>query len=127
MSRTPDRYGALLVIKPLHIRWLCLLLLCSLPLYLFLFHCQGDEPEGPTPDEEDLLVETTALLSIAAQQHAGDADILTARQDSIFSSLGLNREDYHRLVDKMGQRPERWLEVWARIAERVEESSREVP
>lgn len=95
-----------------------MLLFCPL-----LLHCQGDEPEGLTPDETDLLVESTVLLSIAAQRHAGDAAMLTARQDSIFASLGLRRDDYRRLVEKMARRPERWLEVWERIAERIEEAS----
>jgi hypothetical protein len=98
-----------------------LLLFCSL-----LLHCQGEKPDGLTPDEMDLLVETTALLSVAAQQHAGDAAILTVRQDSIFASLGLRRDDYRLLVEKMAQKPERWLEIWERIAERIEETSLKV-
>jgi hypothetical protein len=94
------------------------LLFCSL-----LIHCKGHEPEDLTPKEEDLLVKTTALLSLAAQEYAEHPDGLTARQDSIFSSLGLERDDYHRLIEKLGQRPERWLEVWERIVKQIEASS----
>ena len=97
-----------------------LLILC-----LLIFNCHGESPQGLTPEEEDLLVEATALLSLAAQEHSGNIDILTVRQDSIFSSLGTRREDYHQLVEKMSQRPERWLEVWERIAEGIEEYSGE--
>jgi len=125
MSRMSTRNGLLIVTAGLCKKSLRLLLFGSLLLCVFLIHCQKDKPEGLTPEEEDLLVETTALLSIAAQRHAGDADRLTARQDSIFSSLGLQREDYHRLVEEMARRPEEWLGVWERIAERIEEYSGE--
>jgi hypothetical protein len=114
----PGLHQLLLSRRPFRRQFSALLLLC-----LLLLNCQGDEPEGLTQEEENLLVETTVRLSIAAQQHAGEADVLSAQQDSIFSSLGLEREDYHCLVEKMGQRPEGWLEVWERIAERIEEAS----
>jgi hypothetical protein len=112
----------------------CLLLLCLL-LSCLLLHCQGDRPENLTPGEEELLVETTTLLSLAAQEyviepaqkHARDSEVLTARQDSIFSSQGLDREGYFRLVEKMNHTPERWVVVWERIAKRIEEFSGENP
>ena len=104
---------------------ICFFVLCPLLLSPLLIQCRGEKPKGLTSHEEDLLVRTTAALSLASQEYAGDPEGLTARQDSIFSSLGLSREDYQRLVEKMGQRPERWLEVWERIAKRIEASSGE--
>jgi hypothetical protein len=121
MSRTSTQNGSLIWTTRLCKMSLRLLFLGLLLLSVLLIHCQKKEPEDLSPKEEDLLVETTALLSLAAQELAGDSEHLTARQDSIFSSLGTTREEYHRLVEKMGQNPEGWLEVWERIAKRIEE------
>ncbi len=101
--------------------------MCAIALCLLLAHCQGEQPEGLAPGEEDLLVETTALLSLATQQLAGDSESLSARQDSIFSSLGLNRDDYHRLIEKVSRTPERWMPVWERIAQRIEGMAEDRP
>jgi len=99
----------------------------AIAVCLIMLHCRGEQPQSLASGEEDLLVETTALLSLAAQQQAGDSESLSARQDSIFSSLGLSREDYHHLVEKVSQTPEQWLPVWERIAQRIELMAEERP
>jgi hypothetical protein len=91
-----------------------------LMLLLILISC-GNTPEtGLTETEEKLFIDTYVNLVLATWDQQVGEDSLNVLRQGVFDEMGISEEQFMDLSRQAEAAPERWVEVWDQIVERLE-------
>jgi hypothetical protein len=75
---------------------------------------------------EDKFVEVYVQLSIAHEMFASDTLKLKEEKKRIFQQAGVTQEQIDNFVAGGHQKPQKWVKVWKKIVEKLEERMREL-
>lgn len=59
-------------------------------------------------------------LSLVAEQYISQPDSLQAKQDSIFKTEGITREQFDSFREATDQTPEEWKDIWKTIVAKLD-------
>jgi DNA repair ATPase RecN len=89
-----------------------LLVLVIIALVLFLIF----RPKNP---DEDKFVQVYVQLSIAQTKFQNDPAKLEQERKRTFSEYKFSQKDLNRLIKTYQKHPEKWVELWEKINERL--------
>lgn len=71
-------------------------------------------------------MEVYVQLSLARDMFAADSAKLEEEKDRVFKEAGVNQEKIDKFVSELSQDPRKWVGVWKKIVEKLEQRRQEI-